>query len=86
MTTLATSDQATGLDSCRDIKSRVCSISARLALASPSALLRRRLGIERAERVRDRPPTVSTVDFELRRIGVRAPPEEVVALRKRLFH
>lgn len=50
-------------------------------------LLSRRLGIERAERVRYRPPMVkSDVDFELCSIGVRAPPEEVVALRKRFFH
>ena len=35
--TLVTSDQATGLDSCRDIKSRVCSINARLALVAASA-------------------------------------------------
>jgi hypothetical protein len=50
-------------------------------------LLCRRLGIERAECVSDRPPTIkSSAHFEFRRIGVSASPEEVVALRKRLFH
>lgn len=35
--TLVIRDQETGLDSCRDIKSRVCSICARSALAAASA-------------------------------------------------
>src|SRR5208337_2028170 len=50
-------------------------------------LLRRRLGIERVDRVRDRPPTLeSDLDPKLRGVGVRAPPEEVIALSERLFH
>ena len=54
---------------------------------SERILLSRRLRIKRAERVRDGLPTVeSDLDFELRRVGVRAPPEKVVALSQRLFH
>ena len=86
--TLITRDQATELDSWRDIKQSGLLHQREIGLGRGDCIfLRRCLGIERAKRARDRPPTVeSDADFELSGIGVRASPEELVALPERLFH
>jgi hypothetical protein len=61
--TLITRDQATGLDSYREIGFG----------CDERILLSRRLAIERAERIRDGLSTIeSDLDFELRRVGVRS--------------